>query len=104
MAWTLYVTAHKKVVFNVLGGEGTVLAPQSGPASSRAGAEHPSGAPGWQQAIRVSAAIDAYYPIGAAACCTPALLLASGDAWCAQRQRSYVLCEADSRMLPRVQH
>ncbi|KAK9846475.1 hypothetical protein WJX81_004918 [Elliptochloris bilobata] len=36
---------------------------------------------GWQQALRVSAAVDAYYPIGAAACCTPALLLASGDAW-----------------------
>lgn len=52
----------------------------------------------------MSAAIDAYYPIGSAACCTPALLLASGDAWCAQRQRCYMLREADSRMSSRVQY
>ena len=31
----------------------------------------------------MSPAVDAYYPIGAAACCTPALLLDTGDAWCA---------------------
>ncbi len=41
---------------------------------------------GWQQAVRVSAAVDAYYPIGAAECCTPALLLETGDAWCVARR------------------
>ena len=31
--------------------------------------------------MQVSPSVDAWYPLGAAACCTPALLLASGDAW-----------------------
>lgn len=29
----------------------------------------------------VSSSIDAYYPMGGAACCTPSLLLETGDAW-----------------------
>ena len=29
----------------------------------------------------MSSSIEAYYPLGAAACCTPSVLLASGDAW-----------------------
>ena len=40
----------------------------------------PPGA-GWAQAVQVSPSVDAWYPLGAAACCTPALLLGSGDAW-----------------------
>lgn len=38
-------------------------------------------AAGWEQAVLVSSSIDAYYPLGGAACCTPSLLLESGDAW-----------------------
>lgn len=37
--------------------------------------------PGWEQAVLVSSSIDAYYPLGGAACCTPSLLLETGDAW-----------------------
>jgi hypothetical protein len=33
---------------------------------------------GWSQGVQVSASVDAYYPLGPAACCTPTLLLASG--------------------------
>ena len=29
----------------------------------------------------MSSSIDAYYPLGSAACCTPSLLLESGSAW-----------------------
>lgn len=40
---------------------------------------------GWAAAVRVSSAIDAYYPEGAVECCTPSLLLSSGDAWQLER-------------------
>ena len=36
---------------------------------------------GWAEAVLVSSSIDAYYPLGSAACCTPTLLLESGSAW-----------------------
>ncbi|KAK9824271.1 hypothetical protein WJX72_009086 [[Myrmecia] bisecta] len=36
---------------------------------------------GWGKAVRVSSSIDAYYPIGAVECCTPSVLLTSGDVW-----------------------
>jgi len=58
---------------------------------------------GWQQAVRVSAAVDAYYPIGAAACCTPALLLATGDAWCVARRGAQAApCRAAADAAPLV--
>lgn len=36
---------------------------------------------GYAEANRVSAALDAFYPTGAAECCTPSILLSNGDAW-----------------------
>ena len=36
---------------------------------------------GWAEAVLVSSSIDAYYPLGSAACCTPSLLLESGAVW-----------------------
>ena len=40
-----------------------------------------NGCTGWAEAVLVSSSIDAYYPLGSAACCTPSLLLESGSAW-----------------------
>ncbi|KAA6418165.1 MAG: E3 ubiquitin- ligase LRSAM1 isoform X3 [Trebouxia sp. A1-2] len=36
---------------------------------------------GFGQAIRVSNAADYYYPVGAVDCCTPSVLLSTGEAW-----------------------
>ena len=36
---------------------------------------------GWSKAVQVYASFDAFYPVGPVDCCTPAVLLASGDAW-----------------------
>lgn len=36
--------------------------------------------PGWSESVRVPDAANFYYPIGAAECCTPSLLLAGGEA------------------------
>ena len=36
---------------------------------------------GWSKSMRVSFSLDAYYPLGPVDCCTPAVLLSSGDAW-----------------------
>ncbi|KAK9864078.1 hypothetical protein WJX84_002316 [Apatococcus fuscideae] len=36
---------------------------------------------GWSRAVQVYASFDAFYPVGPVDCCTPAVLLASGDAW-----------------------
>lgn len=36
---------------------------------------------GFTQAIRVSNAASYYYPVGAVECCTPSVLLSTGDAW-----------------------
>ena len=40
---------------------------------------------GWSEAERVRLSLDAYYPEGAVDCCTPSLLLSSGDAWQLER-------------------
>ena len=53
----------------------------------------------------MSPSVNAWYPLGAAACCTPALLLASGDAWelerCGCAESTDVNCggTASSRLL-----
>ena len=36
---------------------------------------------GFTEAIRVSNAANYYYPVGAVECCTPSVLLSTGDAW-----------------------
>ena len=36
---------------------------------------------GWSKAVQVYASFDAFYPVGPVDCCTPAVLLSSGDAW-----------------------
>jgi len=42
-------------------------------------------ATGFQNSARVSAAVDAYYPLGPLSCCTPAILLSNGDLWSTKR-------------------
>lgn len=56
-----------------------------GPASMQCEADAGSFVTGWSAAVRVSAGIDAYYPEGPVDCCTPSLLLSSGDAWQLER-------------------
>lgn len=36
---------------------------------------------GFSESVQVFAAIDTHYPVNAARCCTPSLLLPNGDAW-----------------------
>ena len=36
---------------------------------------------GFTEALRVSNAANYYYPVGAVDCCTPSVLLSTGDAW-----------------------
>ena len=36
---------------------------------------------GWSEGVLVNPSQDAYYPQGSVSCCTPSLLLESGDAW-----------------------
>ena len=47
---------------------------------------------GFGQAIRVSNAADYYYPVGAVDCCTPSVLLSTGEAWELER------CDCDSAL------
>ena len=56
-----------------------------GPASMQCEADGGSFVTGWSAAQRVSITVDAYYPEGAVECCTPSLLLSSGDAWQLER-------------------
>ncbi|CAL8464819.1 g4354 [Coccomyxa elongata] len=53
----------------------------NGPWALRCEQQGSSVVTGWEQAVLVSSSIDAYYPLGGAACCTPSLLLETGDAW-----------------------
>jgi syndecan 1 len=65
---------------------------------------------GYAEANRVSAALDAYYPVGAAECCTPSVLLSNGDAWelerCDCQTSDSINCggKATNRLLAGYEH
>lgn len=41
----------------------------------------PRSHPGFSESVQVFSAADTHYPVNAARCCTPSLLLSNGDAW-----------------------
>lgn len=51
---------------------------------------------GFTEAVRVLSAQDAFYPVNGAQCCTPALLLDSGDVWELERCECHTSSDPDN--------